>query len=57
MNRAQRRAAGLKGKRYKKAQEERIKQEVVGYLVFSGRAPGRAAAEAIYEQYRKENKR
>lgn len=55
-NRAGRRAMGLKGKRYKKKQQERIKQEVAGYLVFSGIAPGKAAAEAIYEQYRKENR-
>ena len=56
MNRAQRRANGMKGKKYKKQQQEEIKQEVVAYLVFSGVAPGKATAEAIYEMYRKENK-
>lgn len=56
MNRAQRRAAGMKGKKYKKQQEEETKQEVCTYLVLSGVAPGKAEAEAIYEMYRKENK-
>lgn len=56
MNRAQRRAAGMKGKKYKKQQQEEIKQEVCTYLVLSGVAPGKAAAEAIYDMYRKEKK-
>lgn len=55
MNRAQRRANGMKGKKYKKQQQEETKQEVCAYLVLSGVAPGKAEAEAIYEMYRKEN--
>ena len=55
-NREGRRASGLKGKKYKKQQQEEIKNEVAAYLVFSGVAPNKACGVAIHEMFRKESR-
>ena len=57
MNRAQRRAAGLKGKRLKKIRERELDTAIRTYLYVIGyRSNGRAVDEAIYNRLKGEQK-
>jgi hypothetical protein len=56
MNRAQRRAAGLKGKRYKKFLDEYYKTAMRTYVAVSTRHVGKAVGEAIYNRLKGELK-